>query len=179
MALEATVEQENRQNQYPNYQKASHCIEEDDDPNATIPSSPTLFMKQSEEKNSLHHLPTMLLPKSTSSPTLGISHNVTSNTLLGQTNGNSHRRLSISSQDSLTSDTSNGGSPKQFACTVGSCEKKFQQAMHLRSHERPQLKVVIHGSSLLLLLAQLRYEELRFNLIPVIVYILAIEVQVH
>ncbi|KAF9900667.1 hypothetical protein BX616_002529 [Lobosporangium transversale] len=117
--------------------------EEEDDPDATIPSSPTMFMKRpaSATGPSLHHLPSMMLPESAAS-SVARSHSASSLTpstlpreSLAQHSSN-QRKMSISSQDSSSSFASNGERTKEYACTIENCKKKFFQISHLRSHER-------------------------------------------
>ncbi|KAF9112453.1 hypothetical protein BGX27_003375 [Mortierella sp. AM989] len=137
MALEATVEEEDGGLNYPIEQGE---VTEDDDPDATIPSSPTMFMKRPSGESSLHHLPTMMLPESVaSSSTKALSSGLTPSTLPNGAASTraSQRKMSISSQDSSSSsNNSNSERTKEYACTIGSCEKKFYQVAHLRSHER-------------------------------------------
>ncbi|KAF9115011.1 hypothetical protein BGX27_009230 [Mortierella sp. AM989] len=158
MALEATAEEINDHSFQDQTFRSTPAQEqeEDEDPNATVPSSPTLFMKKtitsdSSAVPSLHQLPTLLLPEAAAFPRLSplassshasssqhsISANLTPSTHPRQTN--SQRKMSISSHssaDSVTSFDSNGEYRKTFACSVGSCEKKFSQVAHLRIHER-------------------------------------------
>ncbi|KAF9280392.1 hypothetical protein BGZ88_012233 [Linnemannia elongata] len=157
MALEATVEEEDE------HQGDDHLdqeavmeeaapVEDEEDPDATIPSSPTLFMKRpATDSSSLHHLPTMYLPESAVSAsaqghktscltpsTLPAASSLSSSGQHGS-NNNAHRKMSISSQGSSSSAQSNGSGgerTKEYGCTIGSCEKKFYQVAHLRSHER-------------------------------------------
>ncbi|KAG0005895.1 hypothetical protein BGZ79_000589 [Entomortierella chlamydospora] len=130
MALEATVDEDHNHIQQ---EAPDHLTDQDDDPDATIPSSPTMFMKRAPGESSLHHLPTMMLPESAAS-TLTQS---TQPHGLSSARGASQRKMSISSQDSSSSSVnSNSERTKEYACTVGSCEKKFYQVAHLRSHER-------------------------------------------
>ncbi|KAG0252960.1 hypothetical protein BG011_006636 [Mortierella polycephala] len=146
MALEATVEEDAE-----GFEQDKHAatqtviageVEDEDDPDATIPSSPTMFMKRPSTGHSLHHLPTMTLPESavfsTSSAQRLQSASLTPST---QPNGPStscasQRKMSISSQGSSSSANSNGERTKEYACTIGNCEKRFYQVAHLRSHER-------------------------------------------
>lgn len=146
MALEATVEEEKRrfgQDWSPTDGTATEDKPEDeeDDPDATIPSSPTMFMKRPATGPSLHHLPTMMLPESVaSSAHLGHSSGLTPSTLPdpSSSRASGQRKLSISSQGSTSSSSTHSGSEraKEYACTIGNCEKKFYQVAHLRSHER-------------------------------------------
>jgi hypothetical protein len=115
---------------------------EEEDPDATIPSSPTMFMRQPPTgSSSLHHLPTIILPgpavlpsHSSSSTTMSCTSS-SETSLLKRTN---QRKLSLCSQDSSvsSSSSSNGECRKEYVCTIGDCEKKFQQLAHFRSHER-------------------------------------------
>lgn len=150
MALEATVEEdeERRFGQDQNLSR-DRDDDEDDDPDATIPSSPTVFMKRPATGPSLHHLPTMMLPESVaSSAHLGQSSGLTPSTLpdAPSNRASGQRKLSISSQSSTSSSSTHSGSErtKEYACTIGNCEKKFYQIAHLRSHER----YVCYSSSL-------------------------------
>ncbi|KAF9905711.1 hypothetical protein EC991_001385 [Linnemannia zychae] len=158
MALEATVEEEDEQQgedcpvQEASMEDAAP-VEDEEDPDATIPSSPTLFMKRpATDSSSLHHLPTMYLPEPAASasaqgpkvsgltpstlPHGALSSSVSSG---NSSNNNAHRKMSISSQGSSSSAHSNGSGgerTKEYGCTIGNCEKKFYQVAHLRSHER-------------------------------------------
>ncbi|KAF9191315.1 hypothetical protein BGZ51_007493 [Haplosporangium sp. Z 767] len=160
MALEATAEEMEGLLHVgrPSHQKPS-CTEqeqEDEDPNATVPSSPTFFMKKtsaSDNTPSLHQLPTLMLPQpataSHQSPSatlstfsVSVTHTTSGfdlSTHPGQhpdNQTNSQRRMSTSSQGSASSVGSNNERNKTFACTIGNCEKKFYQVAHLRIHER-------------------------------------------
>ncbi|KAF9207107.1 hypothetical protein BGZ49_001155 [Haplosporangium sp. Z 27] len=141
MALEATVEEAEHGSPVQDQHEMAAQSNEDDDPDATIPSSPTVFMKRSARESSMHHLPTMMLPESAASPsTRTLSSGLTPSTLPNVTaspRGSSQRKMSISSQDSSSSSgNSNSDRVKEFACNIESCEKKFYQVAHLRSHER-------------------------------------------
>ncbi|KAI1320702.1 hypothetical protein EDD11_010236 [Mortierella claussenii] len=146
MALEATVEEEEEGEGDLGQNHLSGVgvkIEvEDDDPDATIPSSPTMFMKRPAAGPSLHHLPTMMLPESVASTTArpqasGLAPSSLAREVLSFRHDNSQRKMSISSQDSSSSAASAGHErTKEYGCTIGSCEKKFYQIAHLRSHER-------------------------------------------
>ncbi|KAG0278306.1 hypothetical protein BGZ96_002447 [Linnemannia gamsii] len=164
MALEATVEEEEEEEEEQHEssrlgQEASMeealPIEDEEDPDATIPSSPTLFMKRpATDSSSLHHLPTMYLPEPTFSTTAQGPNNTTVSGLTPSTlpkegattlssssgqQGINNRKMSISSQGSSSSAQSNGSGgerTKEYGCTIGNCEKKFYQVAHLRSHER-------------------------------------------
>ncbi|KAF9955500.1 hypothetical protein BGZ72_003666 [Mortierella alpina] len=142
MALEATVEEEEEESSRGSGQHlddtSAQAGQPEEDPDATIPSSPTLFMKRPATGPSLHHLPTLLLPESASSAPNSQSSGLTPST---QPNGpsvthGSQRKMSISSQGSVSSTNSTGERTKEYACTIGNCEKKFYQVAHLRSHER-------------------------------------------
>ncbi|KAF9134083.1 hypothetical protein BGW39_008156 [Mortierella sp. 14UC] len=159
MALEATVKEEDEQQgrDRPGQDasmKDPASVEDEEDPDATIPSSPTLFMKRSAtDSSSLHHLPTMYLPESAASVSAqgpkasGLTPSTLPNVTLsasisGNGNSNAHRKMSISSQGSSSSAQSNGSGGeriKEYGCTIGNCEKKFYQVAHLRSHERVEL----------------------------------------
>ncbi|KAG0327027.1 hypothetical protein BGZ99_008477 [Dissophora globulifera] len=132
----------------------------DEDPNATVPSSPTLFMKKTPTGGndvvpSLHQLPNLVLPEALYSPkpslpllasfpaaTSGVSlgpssANLTPSTRPGQTR--TQRKTSVSSQgsiDSTSSANSNKERQKTVVCSVASCDKKFYEVAHLRIHER-------------------------------------------
>ncbi|KAG0216505.1 hypothetical protein BGX28_000019 [Mortierella sp. GBA30] len=165
LALEATAQEMGRcQNQELNLPPESAAPhEEDEDPNATVPSSPTLFMTKTTNPDcttSLQHLPALLLPApsfpiyqplsaSTSAtvPTEPLMASFVPSNLTPSSHPEepanrqdaSHRRTSVSSQGSIGSNTSvssNGERSKTFACTIGNCEKKFYQVAHLRIHER-------------------------------------------
>ncbi|KAG0239391.1 hypothetical protein BGX31_002807 [Mortierella sp. GBA43] len=148
MALEATVEEEKRRStqgwtlaEGAATEDKQEEDDDDDDPDATIPSSPTMFMKRPATGPSLHHLPTMMLPESAaSSAHSGRSSGLTPSTLPEASSSSriSQRKLSISSQGSSSSSSTHSGSErtKEYACTIGTCEKKFYQVAHLRSHER-------------------------------------------
>ncbi|KAG9326404.1 hypothetical protein KVV02_008024 [Mortierella alpina] len=140
MALEATVEEEesSRESGQLLDGTSAQAGQLEEDPDATIPSSPTLFMKRPATGPSLHHLPTLLLPESASAATASQSSGLTPTT---QPNGasvthGSQRKMSISSQGSVSSTNSTGERTKEYACAIGNCEKKFYQVAHLRSHER-------------------------------------------
>ncbi|KAG0212792.1 hypothetical protein BGX28_005639 [Mortierella sp. GBA30] len=154
MALEATVEEEENGGQdQPSESRSAQAAEpeEEEDPDATIPSSPTMFMKRPATGPSLHHLPTMLLPESAASTASAASASSASTSVLhsqssgltpstlpsGSAMGHiSQRKMSISSQGSVSSAISTAERTKEYACTIGNCEKKFYQVAHLRSHER-------------------------------------------
>ncbi|KAG0356078.1 hypothetical protein BGZ54_000851 [Gamsiella multidivaricata] len=144
MALEATVEEEEGtlerdQSLVDGTGVNVKTEEDDDDPDATIPSSPTVFMKRPSAEPSLHHLPTMMLPESVAMSALqSQSSGLTPSTLPNDSSRRSlgQRKMSISSQGSSSSANSNSERTKEYACTVGNCEKKFYQVAHLRSHER-------------------------------------------
>ncbi|KAG0271507.1 hypothetical protein BGZ95_000672 [Linnemannia exigua] len=158
MALEATVEEEDEQQgqgraDQDAFMEDTAPVDDEEDPDATIPSSPTLFMKRpATDSSSLHHLPTMYLPESVASAsaqgprTSGLTPSThprgsTSSSFLSSDNSsnNAHRKMSISSQGSSSSAQSNGSGgerTKEYGCTIGNCEKKFYQVAHLRSHER-------------------------------------------
>ncbi|KAF9357391.1 hypothetical protein BGX26_003778 [Mortierella sp. AD094] len=157
MALEATAEEIKDQSTHDQIIRSGPAAQEleEEDPNATVPSSPTLFMKKpptsdSNAVPSLHQLPSLILPEAAVFPRMSllssshgtptqysVSVDLTPSTHPGQTN--SQRKMSFSSQgsaDSATSVDSNGEHRKTFACSVGNCEKKFSQVAHLRIHER-------------------------------------------
>lgn len=157
MALEATVEEEDEHQGDDHLDQEAAMeeavpVEDEEDPDATIPSSPTLFMKRpATDSSSLHHLPTMYLPQSAVSASAqrhkasGLTPSTfptaSSSPSLSQhgSDNNAHRKMSISSQGSSSSAQSNGSGgerTKEYGCTIGSCEKKFYQVAHLRSHER-------------------------------------------
>ncbi|KAF9929678.1 hypothetical protein FBU30_001308 [Linnemannia zychae] len=158
MALEATVEEEEGQEENNEADQEAYMeevvpVEDEEDPDATIPSSPTVFMKRpTADSSSLHHLPTMFLPESviSSSSVQGVSnakvtsltpstHPSSSSTGQQSTNIHANRKMSVSSQGSTSSTQSNSHGierTKEYGCTIGNCEKKFYQVAHLRSHER-------------------------------------------
>lgn len=139
MALEATAE-EMAMNGAPRSTALENV--EDEDPDATVPSSPTFFMKKSSGL-SLHQLPTLLLPESVASSSSEVSS--TGAGLTPSTHPDhdhpdhdypDHRRkMSTSSQGSVSS-TNSSSERKIYACTVGNCDKKFTQVAHRRIHER-------------------------------------------
>jgi hypothetical protein len=161
MALEATVEEEEDEEDEEEHHegnllgKEALPIEDEEDPDATIPSSPTLFMKRpATNSSSLHHLPTLYLPEAAVSAAAQSPNNTTASGLTPSTlpkegvasmsssssqQGINNRKMSISSQGSSSSAQSNGSAgerTKEYGCTIGNCEKKFYQVAHLRSHER-------------------------------------------
>ncbi|KAF9332906.1 hypothetical protein BG006_004199 [Podila minutissima] len=149
MALEATAEEMAMPGGSPRSAVSENV--EDEDPDATVPSSPTFFMKKSTEP-SLHQLPTLHLPESvasssssSSSSSSGVSPSGSG--LTPSTHPNDHgsdhldhpehpnpRKMSVSSQGSVSS--TNSSERKIYACTVGNCDKKFTQVAHRRIHER-------------------------------------------
>ncbi|KAF8929497.1 hypothetical protein BGZ58_008892 [Dissophora ornata] len=157
LALEATAEElkggldENQPSRSASPLSQEH--ESEEDPNATVPSSPTFFMKKTSmlansDVPSLHQLPSLVLPEAAFSsqasppsasyfPTTTSTSTLTPSTQPGQTGGN--RKMSISSQgsvDSTSSAASSGGRRKTCVCSVANCEKRFSQVAHLRIHER-------------------------------------------
>ncbi|ORZ26267.1 hypothetical protein BCR41DRAFT_219381 [Lobosporangium transversale] len=139
---------------------------DEEDPNATVPSSPSFFIKHAKIP-SLHQLPSLELPAAvstvpshlslpaTSSSEQAIppmqSTSIFSNDFTSSTHPVSPtcpvpnqnvidwRKLSVSSQgsvDSTSSTNTRAGRHKMFVCSVNSCEKKFYQVAHLRIHER-------------------------------------------
>ena len=163
LALEATAEEMNgMQDQDLFATRRSQDDDEEEDPNATVPSSPTVFMKRSSDESSLHQLPSLVLPEaavsslpeqtcavSAAAATL-VSASFAGTAALGLTpsthpgqvpcdQASVHRKMSTSSQSSIgsvSSTNSSGERTKEFACTIGSCVKKFYQVAHLRIHER-------------------------------------------
>ncbi|KAG0022445.1 hypothetical protein BGZ82_011023 [Podila clonocystis] len=144
MALEATAEEMAMTGGSPRSTVSENV--EDEDPDATVPSSPTFFMKKSSE-SSLHQLPTLLLPASVASSSAGVSlsgsgltpsthpdHDSDHSEHLDHLEHSSPRKMSISSQGSVSS--TNSSERKIYACTVGNCDKKFTQVAHRRIHER-------------------------------------------
>ncbi|KAG0047380.1 hypothetical protein BGZ83_007546 [Gryganskiella cystojenkinii] len=132
--------------------------QDDDDPDATIPSSPTMFMKRPANGPSLHNLPTMLLPAPASTMTTPTTPTTASpktpQTSRCSSNGAStkkkqevinRRKMSISSEDSASSVVSARGRGLDYTCSVAHCEKQFSQAEDLSSHER--LDVWIRNTS--------------------------------
>ncbi|KAF9322261.1 hypothetical protein BG003_003272 [Podila horticola] len=144
MALEATAEEMAIPGRSPRSAVSENV--EDEDPDATVPSSPTFFMKKSSEP-SLHQLPSLLLPESvasSSSSSSGVSPSGSG--LTPSTHPDDHdsdhldhlehpnpRKMSVSSQGSVSS--TNSSERKIYACTVGNCDKKFTQVAHRRIHE--------------------------------------------
>ncbi|KAG0220358.1 hypothetical protein BGX33_000033 [Mortierella sp. NVP41] len=158
MALEATAEelQGGLEDAHPRRETPIDLDLEAEDPNATVPSSPTVFMKKSGDlvdAPSLHQLPSLLLPESvvstqahlppTSSevsfppspvsPTLPLS---TFPDQMSPLSSSPQRKMSVCSQSSVSSSGSNSERTKSFACMIGNCQKKFYQVAHLRIHER-------------------------------------------
>ncbi|KAG0370836.1 hypothetical protein BGZ54_003558 [Gamsiella multidivaricata] len=162
LALEATVEEMKECNDQDQPFRALSTLQEQDDeedPNATVPSSPTFFMKKSSTLPSLHQLPSLVLPEAATSSLLSLpssadtvapippatfnshspssSSGLTPSTHPGQTA--SRRKMSICSQgsmDSLSSANSSGERIETLVCSVRNCSKKFYQVAHLRIHER-------------------------------------------
>ncbi|KAG0377693.1 hypothetical protein BGX24_005632 [Mortierella sp. AD032] len=167
LALEATAEELENGHELTHYWRASSTDMDDDeaeDPNATVPSSPTFFMKKSGDHGdtpSLHQLPTLHLPESVMpsqaqphppsmssceasfplspvSPTLPLStfpDQMYSVPTVTMTSPQ-QRKMSVCSQSSGSYSGSHGERIKSFACMIGSCQKKFYQVAHLRIHER-------------------------------------------
>ncbi|KAG0325435.1 hypothetical protein BG004_003222 [Podila humilis] len=138
MALEATAEE--MQMNGGESPRSTPQEYEDDDPDATVPSSPTFFMKKSSGP-SLHQLPSLLLPESValSVTSATTSSGLTPSTHPEQSSSQHHRRkMSVSSQGSVSSahSSSSNSERKIYACTVGNCDKKFTQVAHRRIHER-------------------------------------------
>ncbi|KAG0083493.1 hypothetical protein BGZ93_008161 [Podila epicladia] len=147
MALEATAEEMAMPGGSPRSAVSENV--EDEDPDATVPSSPTFFMKKSSEP-SLHQLPTLHLPQSvacSSSSSLSSGVSPSGSGLTPSTHPDDHdsdhldhlehpnpRKMSVSSQGSVSS--TNSSERKIYACTVGNCDKKFTQVAHRRIHER-------------------------------------------
>ncbi|CAO3568244.1 unnamed protein product [Mortierella alpina] len=141
---------------HPRPESASEKNEAEEDPNATVPSSPTVFMAKAETASplmSLQQLPALMLPEA-SVPAYrplvtvpALSSSFTPSSLTPSTHPEKfvdfqsadHRRASVSSQSSvgsISSVSSGGERSKTFACTLASCQKKFYQVAHLRIHER-------------------------------------------
>ncbi|KAF9129206.1 hypothetical protein BG015_004230, partial [Linnemannia schmuckeri] len=165
LALEATAEELEGSFEYTHYRRATSTDFEDDDevedPNATVPSSPSFFMKKSSDLDdtpSLHQLPTLLLPESIVSsqapappassmpceasfppspvsPTLPLSTFSDQMSTVPKTTS-PPRKMSVCSQSSVSSSGSSSERTKSFACMIGTCQKKFYQVAHLRIHER-------------------------------------------
>ncbi|KAG9068003.1 hypothetical protein KI688_011594 [Linnemannia hyalina] len=167
LALEATAEELEGDFEYAHYRPA-YSIDFDDydneneDPNATVPSSPTFFMKKSSdlgETPSLHQLPALSLPESVVSsqatpppapsmsyeasfppspvsPTLPLSTFPDQMSTVPTTAMSPQRKMSVCSQSSVSSSGSSSERTKSFACMIGTCQKKFYQVAHLRIHER-------------------------------------------
>ncbi|KAG0310498.1 hypothetical protein BGZ97_012526 [Linnemannia gamsii] len=168
LALEATAEELEAGRGHFHCRRATSTDFEDDDdevedPNATVPSSPTFFMKKSSDLGdtpSLHQLPTLLLPESIVSfqtpslpapslsceasfppspvsPTLPLSTFPDQmSTIPTTTTTSPQRKMSVCSQSSVSSSGSSSERTKSFACMIGTCQKKFYQVAHLRIHER-------------------------------------------
>lgn len=166
LALEATAEELEAGHDYTHFRRATSTDFEDDgeveDPNATVPSSPTFFMKKSSDLGdspSLHQLPTLLLPESVVSfqappppapsmscevsfppspvsPTLPLSTFPDQMSTVPTKTTSPQRKMSVCSQSSVSSSGSSSERTKSFACMIGPCQKKFYQVAHLRIHER-------------------------------------------
>ncbi|KAG0044567.1 hypothetical protein BGZ83_010194, partial [Gryganskiella cystojenkinii] len=149
LALEATAEEMNSLQNQDLFSTRRIPEDEEEDPNATEPSSPTLFMKRSvDNAPSLHQLPSLVLPAAAvSSYPSSVSSVSTSKVVASGLTPSTHpvvqppkhRKMSTSSQGSIgsvSSTNSSGDRIKEFACTIGGCEKKFYQVAHLRIHER-------------------------------------------
>ncbi|KAF9931863.1 hypothetical protein FBU30_009443 [Linnemannia zychae] len=155
LALEATAEELENDQGYAPLRQATSADTDDlaEDPNATVPSSPTFFVKKSDAP-SLHQLPTLHLPESivssqtlplplssseASFPPSPLSPILPLSTFSSQSNvlpKIHQRKSSVCSQSSISSSESLGERTKAFACTIGNCHKKFYQVAHLRIHER-------------------------------------------
>ncbi|KAF9017848.1 hypothetical protein BGZ52_004757 [Haplosporangium bisporale] len=134
MALEATAE-EMAMNGAPR-STASENVE-DEDPDATVPSSPTFFMKKSSGP-SLHQLPTLVLPESvasSSSEGSSTGAGLTPSTHPDHDHLDHRRKMSVSSQGSVSS-TNSSSERKIYACTVGNCDKKFTQVCQFHGCDR-------------------------------------------
>ncbi|KAF9978967.1 hypothetical protein BGZ73_007854 [Actinomortierella ambigua] len=131
--------------------------DEEEDPNATVPSSPTFFMKKPLSGSSLHQLPTLILPSPvtqaipqaaapgaslgltpSTSPRQQQMQNEEQQREVHQQQAYQARKMSVSSQGSSSSHSTAGSSNerKAFHCTVAGCDKAFSQMSHLRTHER-------------------------------------------
>ncbi|KAF9387427.1 hypothetical protein CPC16_007035 [Podila verticillata] len=110
---------------------------EDEDPDATVPSSPTFFMKKSSGP-SLHQLPTLVLPESvasSSSEGSSTGAGLTPSTHPDHDHLDHRRKMSVSSQGSVSS-TNSSSERKIYACTVGNCDKKFTQVCQFHGCDR-------------------------------------------
>ncbi|GJJ79092.1 hypothetical protein EMPS_11451 [Entomortierella parvispora] len=163
LALEATAEEMNGMQDQDLFATRRPLNDDDEeDPNATVPSSPTVFMKRSADTPSLQQLPSLVLPEAavstlpeqtcavTAAAATLVSASFVDAAASGLTPSThpsqvpsgqaiAHRKMSTSSQasvGSVSSTNSSGERTKEFACTIGSCEKKFYQVAHLRIHER-------------------------------------------
>ncbi|KAF9132854.1 hypothetical protein BGW39_011147 [Mortierella sp. 14UC] len=166
LALEATAEELENGHELTHYRRATSTDFDDneaEDPNATVPSSPTFFMKKSGELGNappLHQLPTLHLPESVvtsqaqplatsisceaSFPPSPVSPTLPLSTFPDQMSfvqtatamASAQRKMSVCSQSSVSSSGSHGERTKSFACMIGTCQKKFYQVAHLRIHER-------------------------------------------
>ncbi|KAF9961296.1 hypothetical protein BGZ72_004217 [Mortierella alpina] len=158
LALEVAEEMSRFQEQewHPRPEATFEKNDSEEDPNATVPSSPTIFMAKAEAASplmSLHQLPALTLPEPSVpayQPLLtvpALSSSFTPSSLTPSTHPNKsvdfqstdHRRASVSSQSSvgsISSASSGAERSKTFACTLASCQKKFYQVAHLRIHER-------------------------------------------
>ncbi|KAF9986178.1 hypothetical protein BGZ75_002104 [Mortierella antarctica] len=158
LALEVAEEMSRFQEQewHPRPESTFEKTEAEEDPNATVPSSPTVFMAKAETASplmSLQQLPALMLPEPSVpayQPLVAVpalSSSFTPSNLTPSTHpeksvdfqSTDHRRASVSSQSSvgsISSASSGGERSKTFACTLASCQKKFYQVAHLRIHER-------------------------------------------
>ncbi|KAH7055394.1 hypothetical protein BKA57DRAFT_250127 [Linnemannia elongata] len=168
LALEATAEELEGGFEHAYYRPVKSTDFDDDDnenedPNATVPSSPTFFMKKTSDPSdapSLHQLPALFLPESvvssqatpppapsmsydTSFPPSPVSPTLPLSTFPDQmstvpttTIMSAQRKMSVCSQSSVSSSGSSSERTKSFACMIGTCQKKFYQVAHLRIHER-------------------------------------------
>ena len=167
LALEATAEEleggfENAHYRPVNSTDFDDDDNENEDPNATVPSSPTFFMKKPDdlgETPSLHQLPALFLPESVVpsqatpppapamsyeasfppspvSPMLPLSTFPDQMSTVPTTAMSPQRKMSVCSQSSVSSSGSSSERTKSFACMIGTCQKKFYQVAHLRIHER-------------------------------------------
>lgn len=151
MALEATVEDVEEGFDLDFEEDPAQVADEDEDPDATIPSSPTMFMRgPANYAPSLHHLPSMLLPSPASNVTGPVTATAPRTPKVQQQRRSSSkdasakkkqgeaslRKMSISSEDSASSNDSVGGGGLRFTCSAAHCEKRFSQPEQLVAHER-------------------------------------------
>ncbi|KAF9583472.1 hypothetical protein BGW38_009389 [Lunasporangiospora selenospora] len=147
MALEATVEDEAAGVLGRDLKAQPAKVDEDDDPDATVPSSPTAFMR-GVTGSTTHHLPTLHLPEA-ASPQGPSVHSLTPSTDSSQgypSDGSSldHQELMSSAELETRSQSASPRShhgrassgKKPYVCRFESCTRAFTQLGNLKTHER-------------------------------------------